>query len=110
MSEGATQLRKGVIELAILALLRRGPRYGKEIVDTLATYPGLEASTGTVYPLLTRLTKTGAVRPEWEESPLGPPRKYYHLTAAGLATFTTQHAAWTTMHTAVATLIGETNA
>jgi len=54
-----------------------------EIVDRLAECPGLEASAGTVYPLLSRLKKAGVVDTTWRESPVGPPRKYYRLSAAG---------------------------
>ncbi len=79
----AVQLRKGVLELAILALLEKQERYGGEIVDELGGRPGLEASAGTVYPLLTRLRTSGLVDTAWRESPVGPPRKYYTLTPAG---------------------------
>ncbi|MBU4213265.1 MAG: PadR family transcriptional regulator [Actinobacteria bacterium] len=38
---------------------------------------------GTLYPLLGRLRKAGWVDTTWQESPTGPPRRYYHLTADG---------------------------
>ena len=79
----AVQLRKGVLELAILALLEKQERYGGEIVDELGGRPGLEASAGTVYPLLTRLRTSGLVETSWRESPVGPPRKYYRLSESG---------------------------
>lgn len=78
-----TQLRKGALELAILTLLDREELYGAALLERLAEYPGLAATTGTVYPLLSRLTAKEVVRSRWEESPKGPPRKYYSLTAAG---------------------------
>lgn len=81
-----TQLRKGTIDLAILSLLRSSPRYGGEIVSILGSFQGLNASGGTVYPLLTRLKKQNLVTTTWEESPSGPPRKYYHLTDLGRRT------------------------
>jgi len=81
--ERASQFRKGALELVILALLDRGELYGVEIVDRLSERPGLEASAGTVYPLLSRLKKAGVVDTTWRESPVGPPRKYYRLSAAG---------------------------
>lgn len=79
----ATQLRRGVLELAILSLLDRERSFGGAIVETLAAHPGLAASAGTVYPLLTRLRTAGLLATEWEESPSGPPRKYYSLTPQG---------------------------
>ncbi|QGF23197.1 PadR family transcriptional regulator [Raineyella fluvialis] len=89
-----TQLRKGALELAVLALLDRAPSYGFEIVDGLAGLPGLEATTGTIYPLLTRLKNSGLVETTWRESPKGPPRKYYTLGAVGRAELAAQAAAW----------------
>lgn len=80
-----SQLRKGVLELAVLGLLEREPRYGSSLVDELAGRPGLALTAGTVYPLLARLAKGGLVSTTWQESPVGPPRKYYALTDAGLA-------------------------
>ena len=77
------QLRKGCLELAILAALWDGKRYGLEILRRLETDSDLIVSEGTVYPLLSRLKTLGLVRSEWAESDGGHPRKYYALTAAG---------------------------
>jgi PadR family transcriptional regulator PadR len=38
---------------------------------------------GTLYPLLTRQKNAGLLSYRWEESPQGPPRKYYELTDTG---------------------------
>lgn len=78
-----SQFRKGVVELAILALLDSGELYGAEIVERLGGVQGLEVTSGTVYPLLSRLKKAGLVDSVWRESPVGPPRKYYRLSSAG---------------------------
>jgi len=77
------QLRKGCLELAILAALWDGRRYGLEILRRLESDSDLIVSEGTVYPLLSRLKALGLVRSEWVESEAGHPRKYYALTAAG---------------------------
>ncbi len=55
MDDVSTQLRKGSLELAVLALLSAAPRYGADVVEDLSGRPGLEATSGTIYPLLTRL-------------------------------------------------------
>jgi len=89
-----SQFRKGVVELAILALLFRGEAYGGAIVERLGRHPGLAISTGTVYPLLSRLKKAGLIDSSWSESPVGPPRKYYRLTAAGRMEFVALTASW----------------
>jgi PadR family transcriptional regulator PadR len=77
------QLRKGCLELAILAALWEGKLYGLEILRRLEADSDLIISEGTVYPLLSRLKTLGLVRGEWVESDAGHPRKYYSLTAAG---------------------------
>lgn len=77
------QLRKGCLELAILAALWEGKLYGLEILRRLESDSDLVVSEGTVYPLLSRLKVLGLVRSEWVESDSGHPRKYYALTPAG---------------------------
>jgi PadR family transcriptional regulator PadR len=77
------QLRKGSLELAILAALWGGRLYGLEILRHLESGSDLVVAEGTVYPLLTRLRTLGLVESEWVESDSGHPRKYYSLTAAG---------------------------
>jgi len=77
------QLRKGCLELAILASLWDGKLYGLEILRRLESDSDLIVSEGTVYPLLSRLKALGLLRSEWVESDAGHPRKYYALTPAG---------------------------
>ncbi len=77
------QLRKGSLELAILAALWGGRLYGLEILRHLEKGSDLVVAEGTVYPLLTRLRALGLVESVWVESDSGHPRKYYSLTAAG---------------------------
>lgn len=77
------QLRKGCLELAILAALWDGRLYGLEILRRLEQDSDLVISEGTVYPLLSRLKAMGLLRSEWVESDAGHPRKYYALTSAG---------------------------
>lgn len=92
--DDVTQLRRGALELAVLVLLSGGERYGGEIVDALAARPGLAVSQGTLYPLLSRLRKAGTVETTWQESPVGPPRRYYRLSATGRAELRRQTEAW----------------
>jgi PadR family transcriptional regulator, regulatory protein PadR len=77
------QLRKGSLELAILASLWGGRLYGLEIIRRLESGSDLIVSEGTVYPLLSRLKALGLLRSEWVESDGGHPRKYYSLTPLG---------------------------
>jgi PadR family transcriptional regulator PadR len=77
------QLRKGSLELAILASLWDGRHYGLEILRRLENDSDLIVAEGTVYPLLSRLKALRLVESEWVESDSGHPRKYYRLTPAG---------------------------
>src|SRR3984957_21163486 len=77
------QLRKGCLELAILASLWGGRLYGLEILRRLESGSDMVISEGTVYPLLSRLKSLALVESEWVESDGGHPRKYYRLTTAG---------------------------
>ena len=78
-----SQLLKGTLEGCILAAIRQRPTYGYEIAQTLAACGFGQIAEGTIYPLLLRLEKNGAVRSETRPSPLGPSRKYYSLTETG---------------------------
>ena len=78
-----TQLRKGVLELAVLNALVDEQRYGYDLVKRLVAVPGLGVTEGTLYPLLSRLRTAGLVDARLEESPAGPARKYYRLTREG---------------------------
>lgn len=89
-----SQIRKGVVEIAILGMLSRGEMYGSEIVNELAKKRELAISAGTVYPLLSRLKKSGVIDSVWRESPVGPPRKYYDLTEQGRAELVGMAEAW----------------
>jgi len=77
------QLRKGSLELAVLASLWEGRLYGLEILRRLENDSDLIVAEGTVYPLLSRLKALGLIESEWVESDSGHPRKYYWLTPPG---------------------------
>ena len=106
MEDRQTQLRKGALEVAVLAILRGGERYGAEIVDVLASLPGLDAAAGTVYPVLSRLSRSKLVETSWRESPYGPPRKYYRLSRAGHAQLDHHIAAWRRLVQAMDRVLG----
>ena len=76
-----TQLRKGVIELCILALIAQKDMYGYDIV--LSDGEVHRHQRGTVYPILRRLTKDGYFATYLVESDSGPARKYYTMTDRG---------------------------
>jgi len=99
------QLRKGCLELAILAALWGGKRYGLEVLRRLESDSDLIVSEGTVYPLLSRLKVLGLVESEWVESNAGHPRKYYALTTAGRQRALEMAAIWTRFSSSMSRLL-----
>jgi PadR family transcriptional regulator PadR len=99
------QLRRGVIEYCVLALLQDDERYGFDLVRALGDADGIVTSQGTLYPMLARLRRDGLVETTWRESAAGPPRRYYRLTAAGRAALATFMAEWTRFRSAVDQLL-----
>lgn len=81
--DAGAQLRKGVAEYAVLALLRGEPMYGWQLSQQLIERGGFIASIGTLYPLLARLRAKGWVSTYDEASATGPARRYYRLAPAG---------------------------
>jgi PadR family transcriptional regulator PadR len=82
-----TQLRKGILELAVISVLIDERHYGYSLVRALSERGSISLKEGTVYPILARLERDGMLRSEWVESEQGPPRKYYDITASGRELF-----------------------
>jgi PadR family transcriptional regulator, regulatory protein PadR len=81
------QLRKGILELAVMGVLFHERHYGYSLVRVLTGSGSISIKEGTIYPILARLDRDGLVRSEWMESDQGPPRKYYTLTPLGRQVF-----------------------
>lgn len=90
-----SQWLKGVLDLAVLAVLERErSAYGYTIVESLAEagLPGIKG--GTLYPLLARLDDEGLVESSWVNGGSGPARKYFALTPAGHAALDLGRTGW----------------
>ena len=98
------QLKKGVLELCVLALLSQHDSYAYEIASRLAD--GIGMGEGTIYPLMRRLQNDDLVETYLVESSAGPSRKYYRLTPLGVTSFESQKAAWTSFSGAVQGILG----
>ena len=96
-----SQLMKGTLEGCILRIIDRETTYGYEILEKLIQYGFTDVREGTIYPLLVRLEKKNLISSEYRTSPLGPSRKYYHLTESGAVTVAEFAAAWTEISHAV---------
>jgi len=101
-----TQLRRGVVEHCVMALLKDRPRYGFELVRELSEVAGLLTSEGTIYPLLSRLRRGGLVVTSWQESASGPPRRYYALTDDGRASVVSFEGEWARFKDGVDRVLG----
>src|SRR5512137_2188943 len=86
-------IRKGLLEYLVLKIVGARSAY---VPDILRRLSGTEFATqeGTLYPLLSRLRREGLVQYEWQESGVGPPRKYYRLTEDGQTQLATLGQYW----------------
>lgn len=78
-----TQLLKGVLDLAVLAVLKQEDGYGYDIMRRLRTAGLEEVGDASVYGTLRRLFQAGLLTTYVVPSEEGPHRKYYSLNAAG---------------------------
>ncbi len=98
-----TELRKGLLEFLILAIVASDDVYAADILERLRS-TDFATREGTLYPLLSRMRRDGLLDYEWQESTAGPPRKYYRLTETGRDQLAAFRAYWTTMTDFIDTL------
>lgn len=102
------QLRKGILEFCVLALLHKEEAYPSDLLQALKNAQLLVVE-GTLYPLLNRLKNAGLLTYRWEESKSGPPRKYYSLTEQGKTFYNGLSASWIELRNAVETILKDKN-
>ena len=100
----STQLKKGVLDHCVLALLAEGDRYAYDLAKRLANAIG--TGQGTIYPLMRRLQSDGRVDTYLRKSTSGPPRTYYRLTEAGRACLVEQRREWHQFINSVNAIVG----
>jgi PadR family transcriptional regulator PadR len=98
-------MRKGLLEFTVLLIISRGKVYASEIIEKLKG-ADLIIVEGTLYPLLSRLKTNGLLKYNWEESPSGPPRKYYELTDEGQNYLKLLRESWESLNNSLKSLIG----
>ena len=98
-----SQMRKGVLEYCIVSILDKQEAYASSIIETLKS-AGLIVVEGTLYPLLIRLKNQGSLTYRWEESPQGPPRKYYCISEDGRSLLGVMDASWDELVETIKTL------
>src|SRR3954462_2908696 len=82
VTEKFSAIRKGLLEFLILRIVSGDKVYVADMLKRLGTTE-LATQEGTLYPLLSKMRREGLVDYEWQESEVGPPRKYYRLPAKG---------------------------
>lgn len=87
------QMRKGMLEYCVLLMLSRRRCYPSDIISLLQK-ASMIVVEGTLYTLLNRMKREGKLKYEWEESPKGPPRKYYSITEFGQSVLRLMTEAW----------------
>lgn len=96
----ASQMRKGVLVYAVLLICSHGKVYSSDIIKHLRAND-LIVVEGTLYPLLSRLSKDCLLCYEWQESEQGPPRKYYWLTESGEQLLAELKKSYRTLHASI---------
>lgn len=100
-----TQLLKGVLDVAVLAVVDQEDGYGYDVVRRLRS-AGLDAvGDASVYGTLRRLYAAGALTTYVVPSEEGPHRKYYGINAEGRTMLETQRKDWTEFADSVTTLL-----
>ena len=107
----AREREPGGLDLLILSLLSEREMYGYEIVTELARRSDETFSLreGTLYPLLHRLEKEGAVAAR-EVKAGGRPRRYYRLTKKGGEKLSEREAEWVRYSSAVNAVLSSAKA
>ena len=100
-----SQFKKGVLELIVLESVRNRDMYGYELVVEVSKV--VDVKEGTIYPLLKRLTNERYFETYLRESTEGPPRKYYHITAAGILYLDCLEAEWEEFQSKVCNFLKE---
>ncbi|MFI9271478.1 PadR family transcriptional regulator [Kitasatospora sp. NPDC052896] len=94
MSEPSSGWLRGVLPLALAAVLAQGDQHGYALVQQLAAEGFGTIRGGALYPVLGRMETEGLVDARWEPGEGGPGRKVYRLTDAGRARLLEETATW----------------
>lgn len=100
-----TQLLKGVLDAAVLAVVQQDDGYGYDVVRRLRDAGLEEVGDASVYGTLRRLYASGALSTYVVPSEGGPHRKYYSITPAGKQLLDAQGETWQKFSTVLSDLI-----
>src|SRR6476620_10370550 len=91
-----SEVKRGSIEVLILALVANVPRHGYEIAKLIEQRSDgvLQFHVASLYPLLYRLEKRGLIKGRWVEKAGQRRRRFYKLTTAGQKILVEQRKTW----------------
>src|SRR5436309_1522972 len=101
-----SQLLKGALDAAVLAVVAEQDGYGYDVVRRLRTAGLTEVGDASVYGTLRRLYRGGALTSYLEPSEEGPPRRYYGITGPGRAALEGARVSWVEFSHAINRLLG----
>lgn len=102
-----SQLLKGVLDVAVLAVIRDEDGYGYDIVRRLRAAGIEEIGDASVYGTLRRLYSAGVVSSYVVPSDGGPHRKYYGINDEGRAMLSAERESWSSFAATMAGLLDE---
>lgn len=107
LTQRDSDLLRGVLDTAVLALIAIEPCHAYAIVERLRTAGLLSVGYGTIYPLVTRLRRNGLVAQEPAPSPEGPDRFVLTITLPGREALLEWRTRWELTTSAVGSILDE---
>lgn len=97
---------RGHLDALILSVLEPEPLHGYAVIEALARRSGdaLDVPTGTLYPALRRLERSGYLRSKWT-TVTGRRRRTYQLTAAGRRSLAAERSEWAAFSSAISQIM-----
>ena len=98
------ELLQGTLDFIVLQTLRWGPRHGYGIAQMIraSSREALQVDTGSLYPALHRLERSGAIAADWDRSENNQRVRVYRLTAAGRKQLAAERSKWEQLSDAIA--------
>jgi transcriptional regulator len=105
--QNRVEILQGTLDMLILNTLSWGPQHGYGISQAIRAGSSdlLQVETGSLYPALHRLEKSGWVKSAWKQSDNKQRARYYSLTAAGRRHLSAEQTRWNQMTAAITALL-----
>src|SRR5579859_5779960 len=104
------EMRKGHLDLIVLAALAAGPAHGYAVIEEIRRKSGeaFDLPEGTIYPALHRLEEAGLLASRWVTADSGRRRRVYALTKRGERALVERRAVWQSFSEAIGGLLDGT--